>query len=517
MKNAVHFIFLMSLTLLILSCSKRDSAGNSTETENAIAFLIVSPNETPAAGVAYMIRPLWFLPDTTKRNDSSTFISYGTTDEKGWIHLFNQPAGSYVIELMSDTLAGVLQFSYSQTPPEITKYEIVLQATGTVKGKVSLPDSVPYAWVQIYGLEHLTRTDSTGFFALNALPAGELHLIAWSPNHAATLGQASFDVLAGDTVDLGLLSAPTVQSEAIETWKYERFISAGALISEWMRPLASNTVLTLKLDSSTFDFSQAQPDGRDIRLLNAAGELLEIQRVRWDTLTRKAVLRLRIHKYSDTLDNWVLKWGNEHAIEPGNPNVWAGLSDSLFLALNSVEVSDFENQSSQNTLPYPIMKSSWYTGVSEKATISPSIDSNFVDALVPADSGRSGTAAHFTYKADYPEWALIGTRLGPGPRSLSTLDSIVFWFRGNGNYSVTFENLDTIRTRKAMYNGITNSSWTRIRVRPKDLIAADSIGGNYGWNFVKDQITHLTFFASNGSEFWIDDIRMFGISRDDLK
>lgn len=58
---------------------------------------------------------------------------------------------------------------------------------------------------------------------------------------------------------------------------------------------------------------------------------------------------------------------------------------------------------------------------------------------------------------------------------------------------------------------------TRIRIAPEQFAPPDGIGGDIGWETVKDSITNLTFFVSGGTETWIDDVRIFGINRDDLK
>ena len=89
--------------------------------------------------------------------------------------------------------------------------------------------------------------------------------------------------------------------------------------------------------------------------------------------------------------------------------------------------------------------------------------------------------------------------------------------RGDGEYSIALENLVDSDDWKAVYNGVNTSSWSRVVIRPQDFAPADSAGGNYGWNFIKHQISTLTIFAQKGSGIWLDDIRIYGINRDDLK
>jgi len=93
---------------------------------------------------------------------------------------------------------------------------------------------------------------------------------------------------------------------------------------------------------------------------------------------------------------------------------------------------------------------------------------------------------------------------------------VVFWQRGNGTSGLALEYLDSATVIKALFTSSVNNSWMRGCVQPADFMSPDSIGGNYGWDAVKHRVTHLTFFINNGKEFWLDEIRFYGINRDDL-
>ena len=51
--------------------------------------------------------------------------------------------------------------------------QYALEKTGSLRGKVYLPDSVDYAWVQVYGTDRLVKTDSEGFYEMDSLPPYE--------------------------------------------------------------------------------------------------------------------------------------------------------------------------------------------------------------------------------------------------------------------------------------------------------------------------------------------------------
>lgn len=511
-------IIMLLTSFILMGCGNENSAGgNSTETENAIALQIVDSQGHPLSQVTYRVLPLWFVGDTTQRLENEAYAYLGESDSKGWIRIDAHKPGDFLIEISNDSLSSVLQYSLERD--SIQKFEQVLTINkpGTVDGRINLPDSISYAWILFYGLDRMARTDSTGYFCIQGLPSGNLTLIAIIPNSTIQIGQASFDVLPDDTLSLDFIELPTVSDEKMETWKYSRIIRGGSLVSEWMKPLSPQSVLTLRLDSTNTDFSALKGDGNDLRLFKSSGEIIPARITFWDSVSQKGIVRIKIMNWADTLDDWTLKWGNPYALSLPEIDVWSGLSDSLILELNSVLVDDFEHGTSQNALLPPIPSNSWYKSASEGATISPAKNEPFVNALYAADSGRVGVAAHFEYSATYPKYALIGTKLTSGVRSLAHMDSLEIWMRGDGEYSVAFENLVTSDNWKTVYDGTNTSSWSRVVVRPQDFLPADSVGGNYGWESIKYGISTLTFFVKNGQNIWIDDVRIYGINRDDLK
>lgn len=502
--------------LLLAACTFNQSAGNTMETENSVAFQIRLPNGQAAAYVHYSVRSASFLSDTVDANtsDSSNALRSGTTNKSGWVHIENLSLGSYVIEFSNEELGGALTYDHLDTTGPEPQYNLVLDTVGSVRGRINLPEGVDVAWVQIFGMDVVVMTDSLGNFQIDNLPVGTLRLTAWSPLVATLLAEVDFTVLSGDTLGLGLLSTPVVVSENPTTWLYSRSLQASDLISDWMRPLQIPSVLTLRLNADNFDFSEALDDGHDLRLWSTAGKSLPLQRVRWDASAGLAVIRIRLEDASDTLGNWTLTWGKPRALDPGYVDVWSGISDSLFVALNSILIDDFERGSNHNALPDPIAVGYWFMVADSASTITPR--KSFVEALQD-DVERHSTVASFTYETPTPGgWVMLGTTLGDGPHSLAILDSIEFWYRGDGLYFVALENNSNSVGRKAWMHESADSLWTRTVVKPSDFTKGDSIGGNVGWDAVRDSVTNLSFFAGQGSYFLIDDIRLYGINQDDL-
>ncbi len=150
----------------------------------------------------------------------------------------------------------------------------------------------------------------------------------------------------------------------------------------------------------------------------------------------------------------------------------------------------------------------WYRSSSEYAT-----------AIIELDSLESpnGKSAHFISQNDSSaNWALMGRFLGRAI-DMSDLDSVSFLAKGNVKGKISFS-FDVIADSSVSYESgkawehiQLDSVWTRYTVKPETLLDADSIGGNIGWESVKDHITNISIFGGAGGEFWIDDIVFYGV------
>ena len=154
----------------------------------------------------------------------------------------------------------------------------------------------------------------------------------------------------------------------------------------------------------------------------------------------------------------------------------------------------------------------WEATASLNAEVSFNIES--------AGLGREGKAAHFICKRDSAaqwDWALIGRELG-GYVNMSDLDSIRFWVRVSTPSRISFSfdrfvNDDSVTSSdniKSWRHFEADTVWTQFTVIPAELDTADSNGGNYGWEAVKDSVTKIGIFGAMDTEVWVDDIEVFG-------
>ncbi len=491
-----------------------DSASYTTETENAIAVRVFD-GATPAARTSFKVMPNWFLADTSKAASESEYTYSGTTDENGWVRIENHPEGSFTLQLVKGDSAVVTQYNLNKLSPVFTNDSIALNARGSVDGWVALPQNAKYAWVFVKGVDMVQKTDSTGHFAINDVPSGSVDILAWVPQDQTVAGVASIKVEPADTLFLETLKTPDEMEELQDPWRYSRSIAPSKLISDWMKPITLPMVVTIRLDATTFDFATAKNDGSDLRLYDAEGELLPIEIDTWSTTVQSGIVNVRIEKPADTAGTWTLKWGNPTARTFENADVWAGMSDSVMQELNSAFIIGFENDSQKNDLQPPLIPNSWYLGTKVTENLDSIQLHNNMKAIEDADEGRNGKALHIKYSANWPEYVLMGTRISKASRDIGHLDSIEVWIRGNGKYNIILEDLVSDYNHKVEYIGDAKEEWERVVVRPQDF-KSDTIS-YHGWEQTRHNVTHFTVFAFDGTDLWIDDVRLYGINRDDLR
>lgn len=193
---------------------------------------------------------------------------------------------------------------------------------------------------------------------------------------------------------------------------------------------------------------------------------------------------------------------------------------------------DSVDQDTVESLPYLMLADfedstyGWYTSFSRNAT---------ADLTAEKAGGKYGLVAHLQcHKDSNVVWTMMGHNFRKF-NDFSTLDSVVLWARGANDaddsmwVSVSFDvhvdnsSADSVlgyETGKAWAHMPLDhdGEWTRIVVTPKRLEPTDSnkIGGNLGWNAVKDHINSIGIFAGTSQhkgdyELWVDDIEIFGV------
>ena len=196
---------------------------------------------------------------------------------------------------------------------------------------------------------------------------------------------------------------------------------------------------------------------------------------------------------------------------------------------NEVEIINFEN-GFQSSLKAPALEGTGYFAISDSTVESTPTPETSEEGFVEAGAGREGTAYHWTSNSPTGRWAFFGIFIchSDTPCDMQGLDSVEFYVRGKGRYSLAMESLgDSTFNGKAIYYDTLKvdsaagrndvDAWIRKVVRPSDFIKGDSSWANLGWELVSQKVTTLTIATYGEAEIWIDDIKLYGIKPSDLK
>jgi len=284
-----------------------------------------------------------------------------------------------------------------------------------------------------------------------------------------------------------------------------RIYGVDSLLQSWNHPRWIPTVATLRLDSASLPFPETRADGSDLRVERLDSVPLPFRIVFWDRVAAKGRIQVRLDPPLQREGSRIrLRWASKDSTRPDSAAVWRSIPDSQRLALTSTRVDDFERGTLRSQLPDSGM---WYTLSGDSGEVTQ-------PGIAAAGRGRSGNALHFGFMGE-KGWVYCGLPLAGGrTRNFRSLDSLVFWVRGPAKLAVGFDHHER---GKAWAHRMIDSNWTRIALAPSGFDSANGAGGNIGWNAVRDSVTDLVFFVSQGSDLWLDDIRIHGVDRDDLR
>ena len=165
----------------ILSCSIGlvDTGGGSELGNGVIAGTIYNSNGTPASNASVLLRRKDFLKDTSEAIFITEYIDSADTftDNEGIFCFDSVDTGKYCIEAaIGDSLAVLLECELTEEDSIIIIPDDTLAPVGKIIGNVSLyggPNAKRF--VQVYGLDRVVETDTTGNFTID-VPEGEFKL-----------------------------------------------------------------------------------------------------------------------------------------------------------------------------------------------------------------------------------------------------------------------------------------------------------------------------------------------------
>jgi hypothetical protein len=314
-RSWLRILFQIGLGLALTGCEIMSTrvAGGGSGSESTNGTLIgaaIYSDKTPAMWASVFIREENYLRDTAKA-DRGEAIPNTLTDHDGKFAVNALPAGVYSIEIRDEkgmavhTQATVIAKKIGKIPEEI------LLPTCTIEGALeAIPGASAPSYVQIFGLDRATRTDSMGRFAFSNLPAGNyrVHGISSLPNWAYP-DPVSTHIASGDTLELGILPLKNFFQEDYGLWHSHRIIKMNTVVVGITSNLTDFPIL-VRLDSNNFNFSES--NGHDLRFSASTTTHLSYEIERFDAEKKKAEVWVSLDTLlgSNSDQYIIMHWGN---------------------------------------------------------------------------------------------------------------------------------------------------------------------------------------------------------------
>ncbi|WP_294112564.1 hypothetical protein [uncultured Fibrobacter sp.] len=565
MRISLALLPLLSLALAgLVACNNSNdvAGGPGSITTNGIALV----DGKPASYATVALRKVDFRAEQPVE-EIALVVADSYADEKGNFKVEIPAGGKYRLTVLHDGVAYSKELSRGEfaVVGESTAPDTVnLSATAVMAGVVDIPEGDSSVWVGIVGTDVLVKTDAAGWFALPALPANDsLVLYFASENFAQNLGSQSVyvtpreslmkdyrSVIPGDTSSRDTAqkdtATPLPQVLALmgdgspAAYATVALRAAGAMADNYV---VQNAMIESDLRADKQGrFDMEWPAKGDFRLtvvkdgfafskVYSAKELAGLDTVR---LSATASISSKVTLRSVDTAVWVGVYGLDLLVKTNNvgayvlPNVPA--NDELgiyFVTADSAnglyaEWNAFAEPNSTEFLsPVKVLQdfedgaSGWYVNtdsLKKGTTITPAV---YAKDGVEYDSTRKSNLFHAKYKLandDYA-WALVGTSF-VHYMNLAAIDSVVFYAKGDGNIRLSLENyIDPSKNLKAATEWIKLSKdWTRISVNPAELCVGSATDESCftTWSAIKGYVKQFHIFVQDGTEFYIDDVTLYG-------
>ncbi len=539
-------LLLIPVALAAWFCSSAPegfTGGPGSETTNGLA--LVDGRPAPYASVA--LRKVDFRAEKAVE-ENAIVVADTYADGDGLFNVKIPNDGKYRLTVVHDGVAFtkvVTRDDFSEPGWTNAPDTVRLVATGLLAGIVDVPEGSSSVWVGVLGTDVLVKTDSNGWFALPAVPANDsLQLYFVDEKYKKNLGEEDLYVNPLESVQKDYR---TSDDGKIVVLQKDGTPAAYATVA--LRPaamMAENYVVQNKMVDSEIradeqgKFTMNWPargnyrltvvsDGSAFSKVFTAKELPDLDTIK---LSATASISSKVTLRSSAEYAWVGIYGLDVLVKTNNvgayvlPNVPAGDTLSLyFLTADSNQLytewkTIVEPKSTQFLSPVMVLQdfegesAGWYLNIDSLKKGTEFKTAN-VKAGIEKDSTRGSKVFHGKYKLandDYA-WALIGTSFDHY-MNFAAIDSIVFYAKGNGSIKLSLENWvsPSVNLKAATDWYSLSSKWKRISVNPAELCvgSANEETCFTTWNAVKGGVKQFHIFVEGGSEFYIDDVILYG-------
>jgi len=565
MRKSLFLLPLLSLSLAgLVACSnnKDDVAGGpGSITTNGLALI----DGQPASYATVALRKVDYK-ESSADEVNALVIADSYADEKGNFKVEIPADGKYRLTVAHDGVAYsrvLTRNEFAEAGVSLKPDTVRLEPTAVLTGVVDVPEGSSTVWVGIVGTDVLVKTDESGWFALSSIPANDsLQLYFVNEDFDKSLGEKDLFVSPMESImqDYRETAAPedTTPEDTVEP---EKLLQVLALLKDGT-PATYATVALRAADAKVEEyavqntmvesdlrtdkngrFEMEWPDSGNYRLtvtkdgfayskVYKAKDLAKLDTLRLEA-TASISSKVTLRTGEEYL--WVGVYGLDLLVKTNNagsyvlPSVPARDSlDIYFVMPDSAKTlyaewkAIAEPYSTKFTNPVMVLQDfedgikSWYVNTDAlfKGTTLTPLAKNVADGIV-YDSTRKSKVFHGEYKLaddDYA-WVLVGTTF-EHEMNFSAIDSVVFDVKGDGNIRLSLENyINDTKSLKAATDWIPiNDEWQHINVNPAELCVGNAKTETCftSWSGVKYLVKQLHIFPQDGSEFYIDNVTIYG-------
>lgn len=525
---------------LLWNCSEHVAGGPGSETTNGIAYV---GDGAVASYASVAVRSVDYKPSVDSATNALVNADF-YADADGRFS-FEAPEGEYRLTIVH---GGSAYTGLYKTKGDTSIGSINLEPTASLGGLANVPKKCDFVWVGVRGMDVLVRSDSAGRFQLSQLPSNDSLQVYFlrgdnnkvyddlsvklEPNESEIVNLQPdtlknkikfFAVADGEVVPFAALAIRKADARPDSLRVNNTVVEADAYADK-------NGMFAIdSLKSGNYRLTVTQSGLAYSKVLSAK-EIAKLDTVK---LTETANYMSRVTLYAGDSYAWVGVYGLDVMTKTNAEGVFSlpmlpskdtldiyvvSEKDSLYAKKRvvlsggsadfdypSVVLQDFEKDTAN-----------WYFNVD-------AIGSKVLSKAFETDKDRKSKVFHGKYSLiannNYDAWVVTGSMLRGEGFNLSSLDSISFYAKGSGQIRVSLEKWDSLAeavgtSLKAAseWMNLSTSKWTHFVVRIEDLCynSNDDKSCYTTWNSLKDAVRQLNFFVRNGTEFYLDDITLYG-------
>ncbi|MGE5671997.1 MAG: DUF2341 domain-containing protein [Fibrobacterota bacterium] len=358
----ITVVVIVAISVMSIECTT-NLAGATTETTNGLTGSIRNSDNTPASYSIVKLLPVDYNPVY-----NSSLYQCDTTDSNGIYRFSDVDTGRYsVIARNVEELTSCLVRNINIEPDTLIKApEATLEKSGALSATFSSENAVVNGYVYIPGTDIYSMTGNESTVYLYDIPCGEYkEVFAVLSTGSANIVRSPVTIDAGETYTV-----------TYPLWKYSAdFVLNTTASGADITGNVHNFPVLVRLNESTFNFTEAQPDGRDIVFSNSRNVMLPHAIERWDAVRKVAEIWVNVDTVygNNQLQSIAMYWGN--------PSVQLQQSMSVFDTLNGFQ-------------------GVWHLGDSSNSILTDATDNGYNglspdSASVKIDEGVIGSSRYF--------------------------------------------------------------------------------------------------------------------------